>query len=103
ANCNPGGGSCTYTLNPPSQSAKPEGGAGQFAVAAATGCTWTATSSADWLTITSGGNGTGSGTVNYTVAPNTGSERTGTISVARVLFTVTQPGSGGPNAPCTFS
>ena len=50
---------------------------------AGTGCGWTATSNDTWITISSGGSGTGNGTVNYTVAANTGtSSRTGTMTVA---------------------
>jgi C1A family cysteine protease len=57
--------------------------------------TWTAVSSAaTWLVIKSGGSGTGSGTVSFTVSPNTGSvARTGTVTVkdsaAKVIFTQT--------------
>jgi hypothetical protein len=37
---------------------------------------------------------TGSGTVNYTVAANQGSDRTGTMTIAGQTFTVNQKGSG---------
>ena len=41
-------------------------------------CTWTATSNASWITITSGSSGTGNGTVSYSVSSNTDtSQRTG--------------------------
>ncbi|RLI01226.1 hypothetical protein DRO38_05415, partial [Candidatus Bathyarchaeota archaeon] len=45
-----------------------------------------------WIHITSGSSGTGSGTVNYSVDENTGSARTGTITIADQTFTVTQSG-----------
>ena len=46
-----------------------------------------------------GANGTGNGTVTYSVGANTGStSRTGTLTIAGSTFTVTQAG-----APCTFT
>ncbi|HMS42675.1 MAG TPA: BACON domain-containing carbohydrate-binding protein, partial [Pyrinomonadaceae bacterium] len=64
------------------------GGNGEFSVSTqTTGCRFTVTSNASWITITSGINDS---PVKYTVAPNTGPARTGTISVSGRLFTVTQ-------------
>jgi hypothetical protein len=62
-------------------------------------CSWTALSRAVWLTITSGGSGTGNGTINYKVAVNAGSSRAGTIVNDRGTgaFMVTQDNG------CTFS
>ena len=57
---------------------------------AASGCTWVATSNAAWLTITGGTSGSGSGAVSFTVAPNTGSARSGTLTVASQTITVNQ-------------
>lgn len=66
---------------------------GTISVTASNGCTWTATNDVDWLTITSGANGTGSGSVCYSVAPNSAyGTRTGTLTVAGSLFTVVQSG-----------
>ena len=87
-----GGTACTYTLAPSSQSFAASGGTGSIAVTTQANCARTATSNANWLTIT-GGTGTGSGTVNYSVAANTGAARTGTISIGNATFTVTQAGT----------
>jgi hypothetical protein len=85
--------SCSYALNPSSQSYASSGGSGAVAVATAVGCAWTAVSNDAWLTVTSGASGSGSGTVNYTVAANAStSPRTGTITIAGQTFTVTQTG-----------
>jgi hypothetical protein len=46
------------------------GGASNVTVTAASSYAWTAASGASWITITSATNGMGSGTVNYSVAPN---------------------------------
>jgi hypothetical protein len=55
-------------------------------------CSWQATTSAGWITLTGNGKGAGSGTVLFSVAPNhTGSTRSGTISVAGMAFSISQP------------
>jgi hypothetical protein len=67
------------------------GAAGQtFQVLAGPGCTWSASSNVSWLTITAGTSGSGPGTVTYAVASNPGPARTGTITAAGNVFTVTQ-------------
>ena len=55
-------------------------------------CAWTATSNAPWLTIAAGASGTGSGPVSYNVGANTGTARTGTLTIAGQTFTVNQAG-----------
>ena len=63
------------------------------------GSTWEATSKAPWITITNQSSTTGNGTVNYTVAPNTGgTSRTGTLTVATQTVTITQSASTNPVA-----
>src|SRR4030095_8956278 len=52
---------------------------------------WNAVSNDSFITINSGASGTGNGTVNFTVAPNTtGAARTGTLTVAGRNVTITQ-------------
>jgi len=81
---------CT-TLNPASRSHGPGAETGTFAIAAAATCSWTATSSADWITVIAGASGSGNGTVNYAVTANgTRSARTGSIFVGFQAFTITQ-------------
>src|SRR5215470_5037278 len=55
-------------------------------------CSWTAGSSASFLTITSGATGTGNGTVNYSIAANSGAARSGSIAIGTALVSVTQDG-----------
>ena len=56
------------------------------------GCTWTASSSASWITG-SPTSGIGAGSVGYTVAANTStSSRTGTMAIGGQTFIVTQAG-----------
>ena len=63
-------------------------------VTAASDCAWSATSNAEWLRITSGGTGSGSGSVRYTVAANPSpTARTGSLTIDGWTFTVTQAGT----------
>jgi hypothetical protein len=68
----------------------PAGGVKSVDVSATSGDAWTAVSNVPWIMITSGSNGTGNGTVQYSVASNIGGVRAGTIAIAGQTFTVTQ-------------
>jgi hypothetical protein len=52
----------------------------------------------NWLTITSGTSGSGSGSVAFTVADNTGAARSTSLTIGGRTFTVNQAG-----APCTYA
>jgi glucose/arabinose dehydrogenase len=85
------GVNCTYSISPKNANVGASGGTGSVRVTAGTGCAWTAASNASWIVITSGGSGSGNGTVQYSVAANTtGSRRTGTMLIAGRTFTVKQ-------------
>jgi uncharacterized protein (TIGR03437 family) len=109
---------CNMTLQPATATISSAGGTSSFGVQ--TSCTWTATSNANWITVSSpapsGGTGTipsvtatGNGLVPFTVAPNACvNSQTGTITVTSQpsqLFTLTE--SGSPNnltlSPATIS
>jgi Putative binding domain, N-terminal/Viral BACON domain len=91
---------CDATISPTSQNISAAGGAGiPVTVSAASACQWTATSAAEWITVTSGATGTGSGSVTFSVAGNTGAARTGTLTIAGRTFTVTQAASTNPPSP----
>ncbi len=75
------GEGCTASLSPGTQNVSASGGTGTISVAIGSGCAWRASSDASWLTITSGGSGTGNGTINFSAASTTGPSRTGNISV----------------------
>jgi hypothetical protein len=65
-------------------------------VTTSAGCNWTAASNNSFITITSGASGSGGGTVNYSVAANTGSlSRNGSMTIAGLNFSVSQAGAGG--------
>lgn len=67
-------------------------------VTAPSGCAWAATSDADWITVTSPSTGSGNGTLTIAVAANTGSQRTGTVSIADQVLTIRQA-----NVTCRYT
>jgi len=81
---------CAYEIFPTSRIHGPATETGTVTVTAPSGCAWTATSGVSWVAITSGGSGTGSGTVAYAVQANSGEGRTGALTVAGRTFTVDQ-------------
>ncbi len=93
------GVACTYTLSASTASYTSAGGTGSVTVTCASGCSWTATSSASWLKVTAGASGSGSGTVSYSVAANTGSaSQSATLTIGGKTFTVTESG-----VACTYT
>jgi glucose/arabinose dehydrogenase len=74
------------------------GGPGSVDVTSPGGCpAWTAVSNDPWITITAGDNGTGNGTVDYTVGANPGiPPRSGTLTIAGRTFNVEQAGGPAP-------
>src|SRR5207249_11389732 len=89
---------CTFTVAPTTDAEPAAGGNSTVNVTTQSGCAWTATSNATWITVTAGATGTGNGTVTYSTTANTGtSARTGPLTIAGQTFTVNQ------SAPCTFT
>jgi hypothetical protein len=88
---------CSYAVSPASlPSFAATGGAGSFQITTSAGCAWSASSLVPWITITNG-SGTGNGTVNFNVAPNTGTARTGQILHTNDSFyTISQNASVSP-------
>lgn len=90
---------CAASLSANSSPSFPAaGGTGTVTVTTGTGCTWSTTGAPPWITLQSGASGSGSGTVNYTVAANTGlASRSVNLSISGLPYTVVQDGS------CTYS
>jgi hypothetical protein len=86
---------CSYSISPSGQNFTTSGGGGTVNVTATAGCGWTAVSNVGWAVITSGGSGSGSGVVNYTVGANSGGTRSGTLTIAGQSFTLIQEGVSG--------
>src|SRR5262249_23709203 len=86
---------CSYQISPANRLIGSQGATGNIAVTAPNGCTWTANSTANWITVISGATGTGNGMINYSAAAHTSAaDRTGTITVADQTFTLTQTADG---------
>jgi hypothetical protein len=93
-----GAASCRYAITPASGTMSTAGGSATVTVTAGGHCPWTAASNVPWITIASGGAGTGAGSAQLNIASNPGSARTGTAAIATQTFTLTQAA-----APCTFT
>ena len=84
---------CSFVVSPPSLSHGFEAENGLISVTTSNVCPWTATKTASWITITSGGNYTGNATVSYSVSANPStSARSAVITVAGQSVTVFQAG-----------
>ncbi len=81
---------CTYALSTSSASTTASGGSGSTTLSTTASCSWTASSSAAWLAVTSGSSGSGNATVTYTVATNTGSARSANLTIGGQTLLVSQ-------------
>lgn len=76
---------CTPQLSSIYQSypATPNPATGDISITVGSGCSWTATRNAGWITLPFGNSGTGTGTLTYSVAQNASTSiRNGTITVS---------------------
>ena len=91
---------CSYTVTPSSISAPSTGSSGLFTVVTTSTCTWPITGAPSWMTVSTATR-TGNGGLSYTIAPNTGPQRSATVVVAGRSITVTQAAStsAAPIAP----
>ena len=90
---------CALTLQPGSADIGESGGTGRVTVNTSAVCTWSAVSTAPWVTV-SDGTGTGNGAFAFSVAANAmGSPaRTASVAVGDQAFRVSQAA-----APCTYT
>lgn len=84
------GESCAFTIAPEQLSPGAAEAAATITVTTTATCAWTAAANASWIAVTSGAGGTGPGSVQLTIAANTGSARTGTATIAGRTLTVNQ-------------
>ncbi|MCW5962125.1 MAG: VCBS repeat-containing protein [Pyrinomonadaceae bacterium] len=87
---------CEYSLGSTSINLSGAQYIGTFEIFATPGCFWDARSN-DWF-LSSNSYGRGNGTVEFMAVANNGADRTGTITVAGLTFTVNQQGLN-----CTYS
>ena len=92
----PSASPCTYASTVSAASIPGTGGSVTVTVTAGAGCTWFATSSDSFVTL-SAGQGTADGTVQFTFAANpSGTPRTAMLVVAVQSFEITQAGATAP-------
>jgi hypothetical protein len=91
---------CSYSLNPTSHSAAAAGGSSMFDVNTTAGCAWTSSGVPAWITGVPE-NGTGTQTINFTVAANPDpTSRNANIVIGGQTFAVTQAAAA---AACSYS
>jgi hypothetical protein len=93
-NISESGFSCSYSIAPAVAAFAANGGDSRVVVTAPAGCSWTATSNAGWLSVSSGASGTGNAAVIVHATANAGSARSGTVTIAGTTFSVTQTAPG---------
>ena len=81
---------CNYSFSSGGQAFPSTGGTGSIAITVAAGCPWTVGTLPAFATLTSSGSGSGNGTVTFTVALNSGSDRSGTFTINGQNFTIEQ-------------
>ncbi|MBV6430003.1 MAG: hypothetical protein IANPNBLG_00106 [Bryobacteraceae bacterium] len=89
---------CAFQLNAGPLAVAPDGGAFAAIVNGTPDCEWSASAAPDWITLTSGAGHSG-GELRFTIAPNAGGPRIGSVSVAGQTVKVLQKGT----APVSFS
>jgi len=95
----PASAQCSYSMSKTAFSVPSTLSIQSASVVTGSSCSWTATTTDSWITITNGTDHTGLGSVSFRVAANpTSSVRTGTLLVAGYTLTVTQAAGS-----CTYS
>ncbi|MBL8216995.1 MAG: S-layer homology domain-containing protein [Bryobacterales bacterium] len=90
---------CSYTFAPVEASVAASGDIRTVRLNTGSSCSWTALSNASWITILSGGSGTGSGLIRYRVDLNSlTAPRSSSLSAAGATFPITQA-----PANCTYT
>lgn len=88
-------GGCTFSLSPATESFPASGGSGTVSVDTGDECHWTAATDVQWIQLMSSIQGSGGGSVSYSVQANTEtSDRTGTVTIGGESHTVDQNGAG---------
>jgi len=106
-----GAANCTFAISSSGQAFPSVGGAGNFFLTAPAGCPWAVSGLPDWVHIETASSGTGSGSVNYFVGPNSNAAPLSvTLSFGGQPFTIHQESGPAPvcclirgNAPGPFN
>jgi hypothetical protein len=86
-------GACSYSIKPTYYNAGKGPDDILVNVTTGSGCGWTTTTNASWVTIDSGRAGSGSGSVHLVIPANAGAARSTTVTIAGNPLTLTQEGA----------
>lgn len=96
-------GVCNFNFSQANQFVYASEGSGSVSLAVEDGCNWLANTNQDWINISSGGEGTGTGSILYTVSPNpSGLSRTGSIFAGGLEYKITQAGTATATSAASF-
>lgn len=87
------GGACTFSIRPANYNAGQGADDITINVTVGSGCTWSTSVDAAWVTVASGQIGSGSGTVRLLIPANSGPPRSATVTIAGNSFTLHQEGA----------
>ncbi|MFN7140215.1 MAG: immunoglobulin domain-containing protein, partial [Limisphaerales bacterium] len=88
---------CNITLSSNNVEIGASGGSGSFSITSVGVCSWTVSKTNDWITFVSPATGSGNGTFQFTVAPNTDSQaRASFLTVGNRKIAVRQRGASAP-------
>jgi hypothetical protein len=96
-------GVCTYSIKPTDYNAGRGPDDIRISVTAPSGCTWTASSPAPWVTVAEGREGSGDGTVRLLVDANNGAARAAELAIAGERFTLRQNGCSTSIKPTYYN
>ena len=98
---------CRFSLTPASAAVEPTGGRVTVSVTAQAGCSWTATSQVSWIAIVEGASTqSGNGTLTLRVDANGTTPRSGTVTIANQVVTISQEAMAAgpvPTVPCPLT
>jgi len=90
---------CIVSLSSGGADMPASGGSGSVGVNIPAGCGYTTVPGPNWITVVSGGSGTGPGTLNYSVAQNSSTQpRSGSLLIGGQHYQISQAG-----VPCSLS
>jgi hypothetical protein len=82
--------SCAASFAASAASVGASGSLGSVGISAAPDCIYQAVRNSNWIQLTAGAYGSGNGTLNWIVRPNSGPARTGAISLGTQTFAISQ-------------
>jgi uncharacterized protein (TIGR03437 family) len=97
------GGACNITLTPSSLSLGAGGGAATITVNTASGCSWSASTNAPWISFSSATSGRGTANLGVSIAANTGAARSATLNIGGATATIQQAGAAPVCVPRSIS